>query len=140
MAVGGYRRPSFVSMPSLKRVVVTDHIVEPLDVERSVLENVASVEALDLRSASGLEGRTEDADGLMVYHYVRLGREIIDRLDACRVIVRPGVGSTISTSSPRESETFPCATCLTMEPRRWRIPPLEWPSPWRGESIISIPV
>ena len=79
-------------MPSLKRVVVTDHIVEPLDVERSVLETVASVEALDLRSASELDGRIEDADALMVYHYVRLGREIIERLQTCRVIVRPGVG------------------------------------------------
>lgn len=79
-------------MSSLPKVVITDLITEPLDPERRVLGGHAEVIALDARSEADLVGRIEDAEAVMVYHYFRLTRTSIDRLERCRVIVRPGVG------------------------------------------------
>lgn len=74
------------------KVVITDLITEPLDFERSVLDGVADVIALDAMAESDLRGKIEDADAVMVYHYFRFTRETIERLENCKVIVRPGVG------------------------------------------------
>ncbi len=76
----------------MPKVVITDLIVEPLNYERSVLEGHADVVALDARSEDDLVGHIEDADAIMVYHYFRFTRASIDRLQNCKVIVRPGVG------------------------------------------------
>ena len=74
------------------RVVITDLIVEPLTFERKVLGEIAEVVALDVLSEAELVGRIEDADAIMVYHYFRFTKASIDRLQRCKVIVRPGVG------------------------------------------------
>ncbi|MDF1812706.1 MAG: C-terminal binding protein [Verrucomicrobiales bacterium] len=79
-------------MPGLPKVVITDLIVEPLDFERKVLDGHAQVTALNAMREAELEGQIEDAAALMVYHYFRLTRSSIERLKACKVIVRPGVG------------------------------------------------
>jgi D-3-phosphoglycerate dehydrogenase/C-terminal binding protein len=39
-----------------------------------------------------LLGCVEDADALMVYHFIQLSEDVIRRLDRCRLIVRCGVG------------------------------------------------
>lgn len=74
------------------KVVITDLIVEPLEFERDVLKDVADVYALDAMQESDLVGKIEDADAIMVYHYFRFTRASIDRLENCKLIVRPGVG------------------------------------------------
>jgi len=74
------------------KVVITDLIVEPLDFERDVLKDVADVHALDAMQESELVGKIEDADAIMVYHYFRFTRASIERLQRCKIIVRPGVG------------------------------------------------
>jgi len=74
------------------KVVITDLIVEPLEFERDVLKDVADVYALDAMHESDLVGKIEDADAIMVYHYFRFTRSSIDRLENCKLIVRPGVG------------------------------------------------
>ncbi|MEO1525185.1 MAG: C-terminal binding protein [Planctomycetota bacterium] len=74
------------------KVVITDLITEPLDYERSVLRDLANVTALEAMSEDELIGRIEDADAIMIYHYFRFTAGSIDRLNNCRVIVRPGVG------------------------------------------------
>lgn len=74
------------------RVVITDLIVEPLTFERKVLGEIAEVVALDVLSEAELVGRIEEADAIMVYHYFRFTKASIDRLQRCKVIVRPGVG------------------------------------------------
>jgi len=79
-------------MSKLPRVVVTDLIPEPLECERRVLHGHAEVVALDIRRQSELNGQLDDADAVMIYHYLRLGSEQIERLRNCKVIVRPGVG------------------------------------------------
>lgn len=79
-------------MSKLPRVVVTDLIPEPLECERRVLHGHAEVVALDIRRQSELNGQLDDADAIMIYHYLRLDGEHIERLRNCKVIVRPGVG------------------------------------------------
>lgn len=79
-------------MAQLPKVVITDLITEPLDHERSVLDGHAEVVALDAMTEEELVGRIEDADAVMVYHYFRFTKTTIDRLENCKVIVRPGVG------------------------------------------------
>lgn len=74
------------------KVVITDLIVEPLNFERDVLKDVADVHALDAMQESELVGKIEDADAIMVYHYFRFTRASIERLQRCKIIVRPGVG------------------------------------------------
>ena len=74
------------------KVVITDLIVEPLEIERKVLCDIAEVNALDAMRESDLIGQIEDADAIMVYHYFRFSRSSINRLKNCKAIIRPGVG------------------------------------------------
>ena len=90
-------------MSKLPRVVVTDLIPKPLECERRVLHGHAEVVALDIRRQSELNGQLDDADAVMIYHYLRLGSEQIERLRNCKVIVRPGVGyDNIDIAAARE--------------------------------------
>lgn len=91
------------SSESLAKVVVTDFLAEPLEIERRVLGGRARVEALGAVDEAELRGRVEDADALLVYHFVSISRETIERLERCRVIVRPGVGyDAIDLEAARE--------------------------------------
>jgi len=74
------------------RVVVTDFIQPPLTVEQEILKGVAQVEALNACGEEDLAGRIEDADAIMMYHFVTLSEPTIRRLKKCRLIVRCGVG------------------------------------------------
>lgn len=76
----------------MKKVYITDFIGEPLEPERRVLDGVAEVVALEARNEDELRGKIEGADALMIYHFLTLGRETIEGLQQCKVIVRPGVG------------------------------------------------
>ena len=86
------RGDAAIIMSTPAKVVITDLITEPLDHERKVLDGAAEVIALDAMSEEELVGEIEDADAVMVYHYFRFTRASIDRLENCKVIVRPGVG------------------------------------------------
>lgn len=77
---------------SRPRVVVTDFIREPLDHERNILGDVADVAALDAQREQELWGRIEDADAIMLYHFISITAETIAKLQNCRLIVRCGVG------------------------------------------------
>ena len=73
-------------------VVVTDFIQEPLDRERSILGDAADVVALEAERESELSGRIEQAEAIMLYHFIGISRGTIERLERCRLIVRCGVG------------------------------------------------
>ena len=74
------------------KVVITDAITDELAPERRVLDDVADVVSLDASSEEGLQGGIEDADAIMLYHYVSITRLTLDRLEQCKLIVRGGVG------------------------------------------------
>ena len=74
------------------KVVITDFISEPLDHERAILGDLADVVALNCTHEAQLEGMIEDADVIVVYHLLSIGRGTIERLKRCRLIIRGGVG------------------------------------------------
>ncbi len=74
------------------RVVITDFITDDLAPERERLGDLADVEALGAEHEEQLIGRIEEADAVMMYHFLRLSSSTIGRLKRCRLIVRCGVG------------------------------------------------
>ena len=74
------------------KVVVTDYIGPEVEVEQSIIGELAGIETLLARSVAELEGEVEDADAIIIFHEVSLPEEVINRLKNCRVIVRGGVG------------------------------------------------
>ncbi|GMQ80272.1 MAG: hypothetical protein BMS9Abin04_235 [Planctomycetia bacterium] len=79
-------------MSSRFRVVVTDFVCDSMDREREILGELADVEPLGCRSEEELLGQVEGAHAMMVYHCLKISARTIERLKACRLIVRCGVG------------------------------------------------
>lgn len=79
-------------MSGKARVVIADFQHGSLDVEESILGDLATVESLDVLDESQLWGKIEDVDALMVYHTIKVSSATIERLKRCRLIVRCGVG------------------------------------------------
>ncbi|MGI8604609.1 MAG: C-terminal binding protein [Verrucomicrobiales bacterium] len=79
-------------MSQRAKVVVTDFIDEPLDHERHILSELAEVVAFNAFSEDDLVGKIEDADAVMLYHFISLTARTIERLTRCKLIVRCGVG------------------------------------------------
>ena len=76
----------------MHEVAITDSLAPPATIEEEVLKDLARVVCLQARSIAELRGRLSGFQGLIVFHEVALPAEIIDGLEACRVIVRCGVG------------------------------------------------
>jgi C-terminal binding protein len=79
-------------MSQRAKVVVTDFINEPLDHERRIIGELADVVALNAFSEDDLVGKIEDADAIMLYHFISITAKTIQRLEKCKLIVRCGVG------------------------------------------------
>ena len=79
-------------MSQRAKVVVTDFITEPLDHERRILGDLTDVVALNAFSEDDLVGKIEDADAIMLYHFIGISARTIERLTKCKLIVRCGVG------------------------------------------------
>ena len=76
----------------MPHVVITDFINDSLEVERNVLDGVATVEAYDAYNEKELAGRIDSADAVMLYHNLALSADTIRLLTNCKLIVRCGVG------------------------------------------------
>lgn len=74
------------------KVVVTDFIHPPLQHEERILGDLADVIALNAMGEADLQGHVEDADAIMLYHFISLSSTTIQSLKKCRLIVRCGVG------------------------------------------------
>ncbi|HXI50802.1 MAG TPA: C-terminal binding protein, partial [Candidatus Saccharimonadales bacterium] len=79
-------------MSARPQVVITDFITEPLDHERRLLGELADVVALNAFSEDDLVGKIEQADAIMLYHFISLTERTVSRLKHCKLIVRCGVG------------------------------------------------
>ena len=74
------------------KVVITDYIGPEVEVEKSIIGDLAEIEPLLARSIAELEGKVDDADAIIIFHEVSLPEAVISRLSNCRVISRGGVG------------------------------------------------
>ena len=79
-------------MKTRAKIVITDFVTEPLDCERRILGDLADIVALDARGEADLAGRIEEADAVMMYHFISIGEGVINAMKHCRLIVRCGVG------------------------------------------------
>jgi D-3-phosphoglycerate dehydrogenase/C-terminal binding protein len=74
------------------RVVITDYITDPEQVETGILGDLAEIVAANASSEADLAGHVEEADALLVYHYLTVTERTINKLARCQLIVRCGVG------------------------------------------------
>jgi C-terminal binding protein len=74
------------------KVPITDYISSPPVCEEKVLADIADVSCLEQGDETGLAGKIEDADAMIVFHTIRISASSIRRLQKCRAIVRCGVG------------------------------------------------
>jgi len=74
-------------------VVVTDFVGEPLDIERAVLGSEAEVVAAGALTEGDLAGKVEEAEALLVYHFISVTDATLARLKQCKLIVRCGAGT-----------------------------------------------
>lgn len=74
------------------KVIITDFLNDDLAPEREIFGDLADVVALNALSEDELAGRIDDADAVLLYHYLGLSAQTINRLTRCRIIVRCGVG------------------------------------------------
>ena len=84
-------------------VVVTDFITPPLGHEERILGDIADVVTLNAYSEADLVGQIEEADAIMLYHFITLTRQTIETLKKCKLIVRCGVGfDNVDRAAARE--------------------------------------
>jgi D-3-phosphoglycerate dehydrogenase/C-terminal binding protein len=76
----------------MHRVLITDSLPPPPDIESAILRDLATVECLDCHTPEELDRSVAEADALIVYHESLITARTIDGLTRCRVIVRGGVG------------------------------------------------
>ena len=74
------------------QIVISDFIADSLETERKIVGDIADVIAMDAHNELDLHGRIENADAIMLYHNIAIGRSTIERLERCKLIVRCGVG------------------------------------------------
>jgi C-terminal binding protein len=79
-------------MANKPRIYITDFLTGDLEVEQRILGDLAELVALGAKREEQLAGHIEDGVCLMVYHFLGLGANTIDRLKNCKLIVRCGVG------------------------------------------------
>ncbi|MDC0261841.1 C-terminal binding protein [Planctomycetaceae bacterium] len=79
-------------MAERAKVIITDFITDPLDEEQNILGDLADVAALQVEHEDELVGKIEDADAIMLYHFISLSEKTIERLTNCKLIVRCGAG------------------------------------------------
>jgi C-terminal binding protein len=73
-------------------VLVTDFIAEPLNIERQILGELATVTALGASSPEDLASKITDATALLVYHFAKVTRSMMEQMPSLRLIVRCGAG------------------------------------------------
>lgn len=74
------------------KVVISDFIKGELHQEERILGDLADVSALDALHEDDLAGKIEDADAIMMYHFISITEKTIEKLQRCKLIVRCGVG------------------------------------------------
>ena len=74
------------------KIIITDFLADGLEIEKEIVGREAEVVALNASHESDLNGKIEDADAIIMYHTVSIGRKTLESLKRCKLIVRAGVG------------------------------------------------
>jgi D-3-phosphoglycerate dehydrogenase len=79
-------------MSSNAKVVLTDYVWESLDVERTTLEGIARLVALQAKNPEEFLGEAGDCDALLNTYAGPITAEVMARMPRCRIIARYGIG------------------------------------------------
>ena len=94
---------------SQAKVIVTDYLEEPLEIEKEILGDLAEAVALGATSEEELMGTLSDADAILVYHFVSITERVIEELANCKIIIRCGVGHDNVDSAAARARDIPVA-------------------------------
>jgi D-3-phosphoglycerate dehydrogenase/C-terminal binding protein len=76
----------------MHKVVITDYLTPPADIEQRELNGLAQIDCLQAHKNDELRGRLKDADAIIVFHEITLPADLVNEAERCKVIVRCGVG------------------------------------------------
>ena len=102
---------------------------EDADVEREILADCAELRLVRLYDEMEFEPYAADADAIILWHYLGIGRGLLSRLAKTRIIVRNGVGFDNVDIAAAAAHGFPWPTFRTMGRRK--LPIMLSPWPWR---------
>jgi len=89
-------------------VIVTDHNFPDLSLEQELLERVAHVEELNMDDEDRMASQLSEARAVLVRMF-DIDRDLIDKLDNCRVISRYGIGvDHISVEAATQKGIYVC--------------------------------
>jgi D-3-phosphoglycerate dehydrogenase len=91
-------------MTATAKVVLTDYVWDSLDVERTTLEGLATLVALQTRTPDQFFPEAEDCDALLNTYAGPITAEVMARMPRCRIIARYGIGvDTIDLAAATEA-------------------------------------
>jgi C-terminal binding protein len=76
----------------MHKVVITDYLAPPADIEQRELNGLARIDCLQAHKNEELRGRLKDADAIIVFHEITLPGDLVNEAEHCKIIVRCGVG------------------------------------------------
>lgn len=74
------------------KIVVTDRLAPPADIEQRVLGSDVAVVVLQATCEEQILEEVVDADALLVWHEVEITEKSLSRMKKCKIIVRVGAG------------------------------------------------
>lgn len=74
------------------KVLITDYVWSSIEVEKSILDGVADVAAMNATSAEDFVEAAADCDALLNTYAGPITAEVIRRLPKCKIIARYGIG------------------------------------------------
>lgn len=74
------------------KVVLTDYVWESLDVERKILEGLASLTPLQTKTPEAFIAQAADCDALLNTYAGPISSDVISKMPKCKIIARYGIG------------------------------------------------
>ena len=79
-------------MTGKAKVVLTDYVWESLDVEKKLLDGLASLVPLKTKTPEEFIGEAADCDALLNTYAGPITAQVMERMPKCRIIARYGIG------------------------------------------------
>lgn len=74
------------------KIVITDRLTPPADIEREVLGENRTIVVLQASRENQILHEVADADALLVWHDIQITKKSLSKMKKCKVIVRVGTG------------------------------------------------
>jgi len=94
----------------MKTILMPDHISDEIEIEKKVFGKEFSIIPIRSNSKQKIDNKVwKNCHGILLWHHMELDKDIIDKLDNCKVIVRIGVGfDSVDLKSARNNNIIVC--------------------------------